>query len=721
MVLAIGSSSAIAEDTNPTDAAQEPPATAAKREQDSSDAPITIQVLARDHLDANNVKNLRDLLKLIPGASQGGSYSSANVRVQLRGIAQEAGDPTVGYYIGDAPFNHPAQVFAPIVRMVDIERVEVLKGPQSTRFGNGAVGGVIRVIPKAPNLEAFEGGVHAGWSTLANGGDGHTLEVTANIPLVAGKLGARLSVADDREGGYISLQPHALNPSTFSYDPYGPAVEEFGSHEVSDLRLQTLAVPGDRLTLKLMGVSNDSRVNPTGHLFLEPAKPPTAADTIADASVNEMAYDLILGSVAYDFDQVTLTSVLTQIDYEELWSSSYATYFSLFTDTLQAMNSFSNETRFVSNLNGSWQWLAGVFYKQADTRIEVHTPASPFLNFPESRATGSIDSKQISVFGEGSWEFIPGKLTGTVGVRLFEDVRIWRESSSFIPHLIPNIEDTFNSVNPRLNLAYTPDDETLYFLNVAKGFRTGMANSLSRCITQLPPGDPFRDARGNPSAVACPQTTDSDELWSYELGTRQSLMGERLFIDTTLYFQQWHDMQGAALPTGVVVSNIGDAEGFGIDARLALVTGQIPGFSTALAINWNNMAFTSLHPLVRTAFAGRLNAGDAVPTVTPFSSTLTLNYDRQLQANVVAGFSVSWSHSDDHPASPASAVEAGNRDYVNLKAGVSIGDHLGISLFATNLMNEDATIWGHSGPLYPLEIRMIEVPRKVGVEASYEF
>ena len=203
--------------------------TAQKREQAIPDVPLTIQVLDDGLLDANTARNLRDVLKHIPGSSQGGSYSSANVRTQLRGIAQEAGDPTVGYYIGDAPFLHPGQTFAPIVRMVDIERVEVLKGPQGTLYGSGAMGGVIRVMPMAPDLETFEGEIRAGWSTLADGGDWHTLDVTANIPLVAGRFGTRLSVAGEKEGGFASFQPHALNPATFGYEPYGPAVDEFGS------------------------------------------------------------------------------------------------------------------------------------------------------------------------------------------------------------------------------------------------------------------------------------------------------------------------------------------------------------------------------------------------------------------------------------------------------------------------------------------------------------
>lgn len=721
IALALGSPSVLAADTEPSGATQETRVTAAKREQAVSDVPITIQVLDRDLLDANHVKNLRDVLKLIPGSSQGASYSSANVRTQLRGVAQEAGDLTIGYYIDDAPFHHPGQVFAPIVRMVDIERVEVLKGPQSTLYGAGAMGGVLRVIPKAPNLEALEGGIRAGYSTLANGGDGYSLDVTASVPLVPGKLGARVSVADERDGGYVSLQPHALNPTTFGYDPYGPAIEEFGSREVSDLRLQVLAVASDQLTLKLLGIVNDSTISPTGHLILEPRNPPTAADTLVDASVNEMAYNLISGSIRYDFKRATLTSVVTQIDYEELWSSSYVTYYSLFTDSMQATESFSNETRFVSRLKGPWQWLAGIFYSQADTRVEVHTPANLLLRFPETKGSASLESRQVSAFGEGSYEFIPQKLTGTVGLRYFQDDRVWRESLNFIPYPLPDIKDLLNSVIPRVNLAYMPDDDTLYFLNIAKGFRSGTANLRSRCITRLPQGEPFRDAGGNPYPDACPQSIDTDELWSFELGTKQTWMGEQLFIDATLYFQQWNDMQGAALPTGLVVSNIGDADGFGIDIGVAFAPEGIPEFDMVLAVNWNNLAFTSLHPLVGAAFAGRLDAGDAVPTVPPFSSTITLNFDRQLTANVAAGLSVSWSHSNRHTASPGSVVEAGNRDYVNGKVGVVLSDKLGIHFFATNLTDEAATIWGQSGPLYPLEIRMIETPRKVGIEFSYAF
>ncbi len=687
--------------------------TAEKREQVVTEVPITIQVADGDYLDTNSVKNLRDLVDFIPGATQGGAFSSAQARYQIRGIPQEVGDPTVGYYIGEAAFYYPGMIFAPIIRTVGLERVEVLKGPQSTLYGNGAMGGVIRVIPKEPNFNRFDGSVRAGYDTIEDGGDGHSIDATISFPFGTDKVGARLSVGDDEVGGWVDLQPFGINFATFGFEPSGPPIEDAGGQETSDLQLHLTAQPSDRLSLKLMGIANESQITPTGFLLLEPEDPPTSTDADPALSYNDTEYNLYSGSVSYELSGATLTSSFTKIDFEDDWTSSFILTFGLPTIVLQEVDAFSNETRLVSNSGGRLQWLAGLFYVDSDQVAPVVIPEFPLLGVPRVESVADIQSEQISVFGEMSYELIEGKLTGLVGLRYFQDDRIFSETSNIFPIPIPTIEREFDSVNPRFNLSYTPKENSLFFFNAAKGFRSGAANTLSVCLS-IPPD--------NPLAATCPETIDSDELWSYEVGSKQVMASGQVVLDTSLYFQDWQDLQGAVRAGTVTASfPLGDADGFGVDFGLSLTPSSLPGFRTQISANWNNMEFSSLDPSVRAGFAGFVNVGDELPTVAPFSSNVSFQYFRELSSSVYGDLALTWNHVDEHISAPGSFIGAEERDYVNFRAGVWINDRFGIHLVGSNLTDEGAVIWGQAGPLYAADTRIIETPRSYGIELSLDF
>ena len=105
----------------------------------------------------------------------------------------------------------------------------------------------------------------------------------------------------------------------------------------------------------------------------------------------------------------------------------------------------------------------------------------------------------------------------------------------------------------------------------------------------------------------------------------------------------------------------------------------------------------------------------------PCSSTISLSYDRQMAPRVGAELSLSCNHSEGHIASPTSDIEADARDHVNLRFGIVIDEDLSVHFVASNLTDEDATQWSQTGPLYSVAGRMIETPRKIGIELSYDF
>ena len=318
-----------------------------------------------------------------------------------------------------------------------------------------------------------------------------------------------------------------------------------------------------------------------------------------------------------------------------------------------------------------------------------------------------------------SYEFIPGTLTGLLGLRHFDDERSWPESQTvgelYIPY--PEREGGFDSINPRLNLAYTPTANSLYFFNAAKGFRSGISNAVSVCASL---GDPTGANR--PDLVPfCAPFIDSDELWSYEIGTKHRLNNGALVIDATLYYQDWKDIQGR-IGIGTISTSFeyGDADGARLDVSITWSPEAVPGLNLAAGANWNDMKFSSLDPVVADLFGTYLKPGDRLPTVPPFSSALSISYGAPLGDQISGEVSVSWNHKASHPASPGAIIEADHRNYVNLRAGLT-GDRFGFYLTATNLLDARGITFGQDGPFYAGQLRLIDPPRLYAVEWTYDF
>jgi len=128
--------------------------TAQKREQQLQEVPLSIQAFEGAALEEANIRDLNEVITFVPGASEGIAWAAGQRTFQIRGVGVGAGDPTVGYYLDDSAFFLFGEGFAPMGRTFDIERVEVLRGPQGTLYGNGSMGGTVRYITRARRTSA---------------------------------------------------------------------------------------------------------------------------------------------------------------------------------------------------------------------------------------------------------------------------------------------------------------------------------------------------------------------------------------------------------------------------------------------------------------------------------------------------------------------------------------------------------------------------------------
>jgi len=191
--------------------------TAQRRSESLQNVPITIQALTGDTLKQLNVTSFDDLLRFTPNVTFSGNGPGTG-NIFIRGLSSggsgnqsqstTAPFPNVALYLDDQSMQFPARNND--VYVVDMERVEILEGPQGTLFGGGAEAGAIRYITNKPKLDVTEGNVNAGYGITAGGDPNSLMNATINIPLIADTLAVRGVIFDDRRGGYINNVPGTI-------------------------------------------------------------------------------------------------------------------------------------------------------------------------------------------------------------------------------------------------------------------------------------------------------------------------------------------------------------------------------------------------------------------------------------------------------------------------------------------------------------------------------
>ena len=659
--------------------------TANKRTQTIMEAPVSVQALSGRKLAEVGLRDLSEVLTLVPGATETVSNNIGQRQYQIRGIPQVVGDPTVGYYLGEAAFNYFGGRFSPISRSFDIQRVEVLRGPQSTLYGNGSMGGVIKFVPNSPNLTRFEGEIVGGINTVKDGDVGYFGDLMLNLPVVSDKLGLRVSGSYEEVGGYV--------------DATDGSEENINGGDLTQFRAQLLFKPIESLNVELTYQRNST--DQSVGSFAEDVDTPSTA--VSPENFFEVNNDWYIGTLTYDFKNfATLTTSTSYVD-GDVKAFVFApgitldgeNFFDLSVDNDDVFSALNHETRFVSNTNSLFQWVAGLFYTNSDfTNSTTYDPEI----LP--RVEQVLESKAISFFGEVSYGFFDDKLRALFGLRSFSDDR-----SSLSSDVL--IEDTFTSVNPRFNLSYRPSSNATYFFNAAKGFRSGNFNSQQ--IVDL------HNAQGLPAEASI----DSDELWSYEVGTKLLLADSQVNLEVSAYYQDWKNMQNQiAEPTfgESATYQVGDVEIPGVDILLSYAPRGVRGLSFQTSANFNGAQFKNIDP----ELSGPLNSedGDRIQLVPAWTFAFTSNYSYLLgekgwRGNILANLS--------HAAEQIGFGEDATGDpqtQLGLRLGVQ-KDNIDIVLFGNNLLGEKDPIFAlNEGGLFT---NFIPRPRMIGLQVGYRF
>lgn len=666
---------------------------AQKRDEEILDVPMAITALSSSALERLSATNLRDIQASVPGLSMV-ELGPGQRRAQIRGISSPLNLPTVGTYIDEASLTTDAAGGATEVRMLDMDRVEVLRGPQGTLYGAGSMGGTIKYVTKAPALDLPSFQFDSAAASVKDGSPLYRSSLVANLPIVRSKLGVRVAASTERSAGWVDY----------------PAINHEDANQGLNqtLRVKGLWVATPRLTASVLFNLQSSDYD--GQPFADASRrAPYALDQpLKETSkLTNVVLNYDAGAVSF----LSSTGYLAQNNrgtYD--FSSIYAPIYSLFGLPAGLVKTvawtgksdqtmFTQEFRVASKGKSPFSWTAGVFlrdYHAKGRQASITTPDP--LPYPAYDRTGDSKSRQAAIFGEANYA-LTKTLTATVGLRYAGDKR---ETSGITTSFGPAKADTphkgtFKSANPRAVLSFRPTDDTLIYTSAAKGFRSGGFNTLPRGCT-------------------LPENFGPETLWTYEVGTSASVAQGRLVIQGAVYRNSWNDMQTLTLCPGqafALVANAGKATGTGADLQLTIT--PVRAIRLTLSGNRGKNEYDDVAQAHR--------KGDRIDYVPDYNFSVAADWSLQLGARLPAALHVDYQRTGDFSLNfRQMGLEPLKSDTVtslNARFSVTVGK-VELSLFGQNLTDENAVVQPaivFGGTLVPLRPQ----PRTVGAGFGFRF
>jgi iron complex outermembrane recepter protein len=593
------------DDDAPDESLEEIVVTAQKRQERLIDTPQSVSVLSADTLAKMGATQFRDFANTVPGLSFT-TAGAGNTQVSLRGvtIGQDLG-ATVGIYVDETPYGS-SQVFAfgPYlaldVGLFDIERIEVLRGPQGTLYGASTMGGLIKYVSKRPDTGQFSGSVRAGVSGTERGNVNYDVAAVVNIPLAADKAALRASAFESHDGGYITNVASGRDGVNRS-DIYGG-------------RLDLLLTPTDQLDVRLTGFAQN--ITREG----EATADYTFAGTKPFGSLNQnrlinepfdQRFRLLSGTVVYDFSETSVTSIST---YQTARTALTWDLSGLFAVPLglgavgnpnwSKVDKFSQEVRLASSAGRTIEWAIGGFYTREKSELATEfalrdVAGAPVVNnLFVYRAPTTFEEQ--AVFGDLTWR-LTDKLDVTGGIRYARnDQEFTQFGSGAFGFNLPTREfdeDVFTYLG---NVRYHLSDRATAYVRYATGYRPGGPNIAT-------------------TATAAP-TFESDGLKSYEAGIKAETDNRRFAIDLSGYYIDWNNIQ-MSVNIGGFTSYLNAPGGASIrGGELTLSSRPVRDLTLTGAFAWQDAHLEEADPNLDGA------EGERLPNVARFTGTLDADY-----------------------------------------------------------------------------------------------
>ncbi|HEX7759579.1 MAG TPA: TonB-dependent receptor [Caulobacteraceae bacterium] len=462
----------------------------------------------------------------------------------------------VGLYVDDIRLAYNAP--DPDLKLVDVDRVEILRGPQGSLYGAGSISGLLRVVTRQPDMEHFSALVTASGSGATGGAPSEDIEAVANFPLVEGRLAARAVIYREHQGGYLDDFLIGRRNTNFTDRTGGRLALRYRLSDdwtlsagfirqglySGDAQYATGGVNGLQRAVLLME-PNDNEFT-QGYATVEGETP---------LGRFKNAFAVIRHEIDARYDA---TTVLPQFAPGlPLRPSPY--------DDHSNTHLLVDEVSLVSPGAGRFQWLAGGFLSVGRQTLQaaLTTPGPPGASdrtvYDEDRTD---DILELALFGEGSYR-LTSRLTFTLGARVY-GTRISTFATTQLP--LSHTADVFqgrltdSGLAPKIALQYQLGGHAMSYVQAAEGYRAGGFN------TSGPVGQTFATAPGAPQPY---RRFTGDNLWIFETGVKAHFFRDRINVRAASFYTLWKNIQSdLPLHSGLpFTANIGDGRNVGLEAE----------------------------------------------------------------------------------------------------------------------------------------------------------
>jgi outer membrane receptor protein involved in Fe transport len=740
--------------------------TAQKRKEDPAKVAMSISAVTGNQLQAEHVKDFTDLTRVVPNisftaASGNGGAGPGTENIEIRGISSTAGAATVGIYLGDVSITvgnvYTMGTVEP--KFFDIDRVEVLRGPQATLYGASSMGGTIKFVPNEPDLKEREFTTYGELSNTKGGSPNYAANMVANFPLIPDELALRIGVQAQHTGGYIkqvdgdgnvlandinkisdqeariALKWKPIRSLTITPSLYYQKVD------AKDIAAFNLELPNYQAQKQVREPSKDTLLTPsvTVNWDLGPF------DLTSATSYFERKFDRTQNGSAYN--SYSLSTFLTSTAdggkappelIDAIAGLPSAVYLN------NQVRQVSQEFRLASHPYDAavspWTWLAGTYFSNQHTNIIENDPifgvtdtfksfgfdiADPDLlpdarpgQFPNDNSFAGafhFREKQTSIFGELNYYFTPA-VHATVGARYLKaDTTLDQRNGNYLAGAGNNSSFATSSkaFTPKYALTWEVDPANTVYTSVAKGFRLGGNNIY------VPPTTCSQDLETN-GLTKGPDTYASDSLWSYEVGSKSRFLNNRVSVNADVFYVKWKNIQqGVYLPTCAYTynANAGDAtsKGFEFDIKAK----PLPGLTLTASAGYVK-AELSNDKGIENGIVGAV-AGAQIQGVPKYNAAFNAVYNFAVfgdkSAFVMGG--MQWVGASKGSLNPEQTdYERPAYHTTDFSTGMSF-DRYNVSLFVKNAFDTDTVIQ------HPQVASIVQgyrlAPRSIGVSLAAKF
>ena len=757
-----GAGSAAAQSANDAAAPTEIVITAEKRSSTVQDTPISITALSGDALRNQGVAGVQGIVASVPGLSMR-TAGPGQTELELRGLSSSGGaSPTVGFYLDDYSLTAPAASLAGKVvidpDLYDLNRVEVLRGPQGTLYGSGSMGGTVKLVTNQPNLTTVQASINGTISGTQGGGINGGGNVMLNLPLVQDKLAIRIVGTDKYRDGWITRVvepnfPAPVNPGGFCAGSGWPGCDRGNVLAVTPssqtprtnwehlegARVEIAAKPTERLTFNALAIYQKIRLGGYDEYDLPPGlpgyhfQPNNTQEPISDrfelyglTATYDLGFADLTSATAYYTRTESQTQDVSEALYSLLPLYGYAStqfYTSPFNET-DTTHQFSEELRATSKGHGKLRWTVGLFYSNFKSVFAESNNLPSFVaTIPGALATNPdgvlyqannpYRIRQYGVFGEGTYSFGQGwKLTA--GARWYkfdstaneETTGLLAISGNATPYL-STFSTSNTGINPKVTLSYERRHDLTIYTTASRGFRPGGINQ------QIP----------NPPCTLNSETYGPDSIWNYELGEKARVFGNRLTINADVFYIHWSNVQQSVNQAcGYPLSaNAGTAQAYGTEVEIA---GQI---THNLALNFSgtytHSALSAADPALH-AQDPLVVKGLPLLNVPEFTETTALVYTHPVSGDwhMLARVSNSYVGKTTDIDYSYGTLPAYN--IISARIGL-INDRISAFIFADNIADKRAQLGinttGFSYTIPSLIRVATNQPRTIGLDIKYAY